>query len=483
MKLSGLSIQELHTKLVAREFSAVELADDCIARIEKTDHDMHAFVHYNFDGARSQAAAIDAQIARGDTLPALAGIPCAVKENIVVEGLRSTASSKILEQYVAPYDAYVIEKLKSNGAVMVGKTNMDEFAMGSSTENSAFFPTKNPTDPSRVPGGSSGGSAAAVAAHYAVYALGSDTGGSIRQPASLCGVVGLKPTYGAVSRSGLMAMASSLDQIGPLARTVEDARIVFDAIRGYDEKDATSVEARVRNSERDIRNLRIGIPKEYFGEGIDPSVRAVIETTLAALEKEGCTLTEVSLPHTPYAISAYYIIMPAEVSSNLARYDGMKYGYSTHGRSTHDALQDIYVRSRTEGFGREVKRRIMLGTYVLSAGYYDAYYKKAQQVRTKIVEDFSNAFNTVDVIATSTTPTTAFRFGEKTEDPLSMYLEDVFTVPVNLAGIPAISVPCGVVNGLPVGMQFIAPWFAEERLFHAGALCEKVRGTTDKTNA
>ena len=471
--LLNLSINEIHSGLTGKKFSAQELARAFIAHIKKTDDDIKAFLSYDFDGALAQAKEIDEKIALGEEISQLAGVPCAVKDNILVKGLKATAASKILEDYVALYDAFVIEKLKARGALLVGKTNMDEFAMGSSTENSAFQKTKNPADTTRVPGGSSGGSAAAVASRQATVALGSDTGGSIRQPASFCGVVGLKPTYGAVSRSGVMAMASSLDQIGPFARTVEDAEILFDAIKGKDRKDATNVETKIRNPKSEIRNMRIGISKEYFGEGIDAGVKAAVEKAIAGLEAKGAQIKEISLPHTKYAIATYYIIMPAEVSSNLARYDGIKYGYSTHHRSAHDPLDSVYFKSRSEGFGREAKRRIMLGTYVLSAGYYDAYYKKAQKVRVKIKEDFEKAFEEVDVIATATCPSAAFKFGEKTKDPLSMYLEDIFTVPVNLAGVPAISVPCGTVGGLPVGLQLIAPWFREDALFTAGREVEK----------
>jgi len=472
-KLLNLSINEIHSGLTEKKFSAQELARAFIAHIKKTDDDIKAFLSYDFDGALAQAKKVDEKIALGEEISQLAGVPCAVKDNILVKGLKATAASKILENYVAPYDAFVIEKLKARGALLVGKTNMDEFAMGSSTENSAFQKTKNPADAERVPGGSSGGSAAAVASRQATVALGSDTGGSIRQPASFCGVVGLKPTYGAVSRSGVMAMASSLDQIGPFARTVEDAEILFDAIKGKDRKDATNVETKIRNPKSEIRNMRIGISKEYFGEGIDAGVKAAVEKAIAGLEAKGAQIKEISLPHTKYAIATYYIIMPAEVSSNLARYDGIKYGYSTHHRSAHDPLDSVYFKSRSEGFGREAKRRIMLGTYVLSAGYYDAYYKKAQKVRVKIKEDFEKAFEEVDVIATATCPSAAFKFGEKTKNPLSMYLEDIFTVPVNLAGVPAISVPCGTVGGLPVGLQLIAPWFREDALFTAGREVEK----------
>lgn len=477
--LLTLTIADAHKKLSAKEISARELTQAHIAHSTKKDKEICAYVTKSFDEALAQADAVDEKIRFSNNLSPLAGIPVAIKDNILMKGRTATASSKILKEYVAPYDATVIKKLKEHDAVFMGKTNMDEFAMGSSTENSAFFPTKNPRDISRVPGGSSGGSAAAVASDQAIYALGSDTGGSIRQPASFCGVVGLKPTYGAVSRYGVMAMASSLDQIGPLTKTVQDAELVFRAIAGHDAHDATSVASsdalRTKQPLRSLAGARIGVPKEYFAvEGMDKDVRSIVEQAIQKMERAGAKITEISLPYTAHAISAYYIIMPAEVSSNLARYDGIKYGYSTYDAGGDGVLAEVYERSRSEGFGKEVKRRIMLGTYVLSAGYYDAYYKKAQQVRTKIKEDFAKAFETVDMIATPTSPTTAFRIGEKTDDPLAMYLADVFTVPVNLAGLPALSLPCGDAGGLPVGLQFIAPWFHEDSLFTAGKAYEQL---------
>lgn len=473
--MQNLSITEIHEKLKRKELSAVELCSSYKAHIEKTDPQIKAYLDTHFEAAEKTARQVDERLALGENLPLLAGVPCAIKDNILIKGTKTTAGSKILANYVASYDAFVIERLKAEGAVFLGKTNMDEFAMGSSTENSAYVQTKNPADVSRVPGGSSGGSAAAVASGQAVFALGSDTGGSIRQPASFCGVTGLKPTYGAVSRSGVMAMASSLDQVGPFARTVYDTELVFNAIRGKDEKDATSVVFPDTKTHYGLKGLKVGVPKEYFIEGMESGVKQAIEATIKKMEQAGAKIVEVSLPHTKYAISAYYIIMPAEVSSNLARYDGIRYGYSTyHAKDGVDTLASVYERSRSEGFGKEVKRRIMLGTYVLSAGYYDAYYKKAQQVRTRIKEDFERAFEKVDLIATPTSPTVAFRFGEKTTDPLSMYLADVFTVPVNLAGVPALSLPCGVSDGLPVGLQLIAPWFGEPVLFSAGKEIEQI---------
>ncbi len=477
--LLKLTIADAHKKLSTKEISARELTQAHIKHSTEKDKEICAYVSISFDEALAQADAVDEKIQFGNNLSPLAGIPVAIKDNILIKGYKTTASSKILKDYVAPYDATVIRKLKEHEAVFMGKTNMDEFAMGSSTENSAFFPTKNPRDISRVPGGSSGGSAAAVASDQAIYALGSDTGGSIRQPASFCGVVGLKPTYGAVSRYGVMAMASSLDQIGPLTKTVEDAELVFRAIAGHDAHDATSVASsdalRTKQPLRSLAGARVGVPKEYFAvEGMDKEVRSTVEQSIQKMERAGAKIVEISLPYTSHAISAYYIIMPAEVSSNLARYDGIKYGYSTYAAGGDGVLAEVYERSRSEGFGKEVKRRIMLGTYVLSAGYYDAYYKKAQQVRTKIKEDFAKAFETVDMIATPTSPTTAFRIGEKTDDPLAMYLADVFTVPVNLAGLPALSLPCGDAGGLPVGLQFIAPWFNEDTLFNIGKEFEQL---------
>jgi aspartyl-tRNA(Asn)/glutamyl-tRNA(Gln) amidotransferase subunit A len=391
----------------------------------------------------------------------------------LVKGIRCTAASKILENYVAPYDATVIEKLKNAGAVILGKTNLDEFAMGGSTENSYFGPTKNPADPTRVAGGSSGGSAVAVAANMCIYALGSDTGGSVREPAAFCGVTGMKPTYGAVSRYGLMAMASSLDQIGPITKTAEDARIVFDVLRGKDVMDSTTVEElsiRVSakgGSASGGKNLKIGLPKEYFVAGTDPEVERKIRDTAKKLEKMGAKIEEVSLPHAEYGLAVYYLIMPAEVSANLARYDGVRYGYRTAKAKT---LLENYLKTRAEGFGDEAKRRIMLGTYALSAGYYDAYYLQAQKMRTLIKDDFEKVFKKVDCLLTPTVPTVAFKIGEKINDPLTMYLADIYTVSANVAGLPAISVPCGLAHQMPVGLQIMAPWFGEEKLFEVANL-------------
>ena len=469
-----LSIKEINTKLLAKEFSARELTQAFISHIQKTDGKIQAYLRNDFDGALAKADEVNKKISISDPISPIAGIPAAIKDNILIKGTKTTAASKILENYTASYDATVIKKLKRDDTVFLGKTNMDEFAMGSSTENSAFQQTKNPHDLERVPGGSSGGSAAAVASKQAVFALGSDTGGSIRQPASFCGIVGLKPTYGSVSRFGLMAMASSLDQVGVFARSIEDTKTVFDIIKGKDENDSTSMGASFKAGKKGLKGIKIGMPKEYFSEGIDPGVKEVVVNAIKNMEKAGAEVKEVSLPHTRYAISAYYIIMPAEVSSNLARYDGIKYGYSVAEDAKHRDLRSVYLRSRSQGFGKEAKRRVMLGTYVLSAGYYDAYYKKAQQVRAKIMEDFKKAFGQVDVLATPTSPTVAFKFGEKTKDPLSMYMADVFTVPVNLAGLPAISMPCGISENLPVGLQLIAPWFEEETLFNIGGEFEEI---------
>ena len=474
MDFTGASIRDLNKKILKKEISALELTNFFIEKIEQKEKDISAFVSKNFETAREVAKNVDLDVSAGEDISLLSGIPSAIKDNILIDGISATASSKMLENYIAPYDAFVIERLKKQKAVFLGKTNMDEFAMGSSTENSAFFTTKNPHDLTRVPGGSSGGSAASVASGEVVYSLGSDTGGSIRQPASFCGVVGLKPTYGSVSRYGLIAMASSLDQIGPIANHVDDVRIVFDSIKGKDKKDATSVLYPEKGGGVNLKGAKIGIPKEYFIDGMDKDVEGVIKSEIERMEKEGAQIKEISLPHTKYALSAYYIIMPAEVSSNMARYDGIKYGYSDQGDASNDLL-DVYLKSRSNALGKEVKKRIMLGTYVLSAGYYDAYYKKAQQVRTKITEDFKKAFEEVDIIVTPTSPTVAFKFGEKTNDPLSMYLSDVFTVPVNLAGVPAISIPCGKVNGMPVGIQFISSWFNENTLFNIGEDYEKLR--------
>ena len=470
MHLHDLTIKKFHDGLLKKEFSAFDVAKGLFDFIEDKDKEIGAYLSLAKDTALKQAEKVDIAVAKQEPVDALAGVPLAIKDAILIEGQPATAGSKILENYRAAYDATVISKLKSVGAVFLGKTNLDEFAMGSSTENSAFKVTKNPHDLTRVPGGSSGGSAAAVAAHMAVAALGSDTGGSIRQPASLCGVVGLKTTYSAVSRHGLIAMASSLDQIGPIAKTVDDAALLFKAIAGKDQFDSTSVDAKygpelTEPKLEDIKKMTIGVPSEYFVEGLDPAVSKAMEEAMAALKSLGIKFKEISLPHTKYALSCYYIIMPAEVSSNLARFDGIRYGVRGEG---HGNLLDLYKKSKSHGFGAETKRRIILGTYVLSSGYYDAYYAKAQKVRRLIKNDFDEAFNPknggVDVIFTPVAPTPAFKIGEKTDDPLAMYLSDIFTLPVNLAGLPAVSIPVKQASNaqsrvLPVGFQLIGkPW-------------------------
>ena len=474
MELTNLTITQTHDKLTKKEFSALELANAFFDRIEKEDKKISAFLTLTRDLALSQAKEIDDRILEGREISVLAGVPMAVKDNILVENVRCTAGSKILENYIAPYDATVIKKLKSQGAVILGKTNLDEFAMGSSTENSGFFPTKNPHDLTRVPGGSSGGSAATIAANLSVFALGSDTGGSIRQPASFCGVAGLKPTYGAISRYGLIAFASSLDQIGPLTKTVEDCRIVFEAICGKDEMDSTSLNLKFKNQNSKpqfkIQNIKIGVPKEYFIKGMNVEVEKIIKKAVKKIENLGAKIEEISLPHAEYALPCYYIIAPSEASANLARFDGIKYGYSQ--KAAKD-LMEVYLQSREKGFGAEVRRRIMLGTYALSAGYYEAYYKRAQKVRTLIKEDFQEAFEKVDLILTPVSPSVAFKLGEKISDPLTMYLSDIFTIAVNLAGLPALSLPCGKVNNLPVGLQIIGNKFQEHEILKVGEIFEK----------
>jgi len=460
-------LKELHQSLIKKEFSAVELAKNYLEKIEKEDKKINAFLTVSKELALAQAESVDKKISKKEKIDILAGIPAAVKDNIFVEDLKCTAGSKILGNYIASYDASVIEKLKDRGAVILGKTNLDEFAMGSSTENSAFNPTRNPNDLNRVPGGSSGGSSAAVASEMAVYALGSDTGGSIRQPASFCGVAGLKPTYGAVSRYGLISFASSLDQIGPLAKTIEDCQIVFEAIKGKDELDSTSVEPKIGNWKLKIENLKIGVPKEYFIKGIDPEVEKIIRNAIKKYEGMGVKVAEVSLPHTEYALACYYIIATSEASANLARYDGIKYGYKDE---RVDDLLDVYLKSRGQGFGAEVKRRIMLGTYSLSSGYYDAYYLRAQKIRTLIKRDFEKVFEKVDAILTPVSPFAAFKIGEKVQDPLSMYLSDIYTIPVNLAGLPSLSLPAGLIGKLPVGLQIIGKHFEEDKILEIGKL-------------
>lgn len=471
-------IRELHKKLINGETTSVKLTEEYFAAISKEDAEIGAYLTLTKDLAMKQAEEADRKFKKGEETDLLCGIPCAIKDNICTKDIRTTAASKILDSYIAPYDATVIGKLKEKGAVMLGKTNMDEFAMGSSTENSAYQTTKNPLNLEKVPGGSSGGSAAAVAGNLAPWALGSDTGGSIRQPASFCGIVGLKPTYGRVSRYGLIAMASSLDQIGPLARTVEDAAIIFSRICGADKNDSTAMDSFDKIFESyltgDIKGVKIGIPKEYV-EGLDESIREKFEKAVEKFEKIGATVENISLPHSQYALAAYYLIMTSEVSSNLARFDGIKYGFSANNRKddikTEDFIEktllETYLDSRRYGLGEEAKRRVMLGTYALSAGYYDAYYLKAQKVRNLIKKDFEEAFQKVDLVFSPTAPETAFKIGEKSDNPIKMYLSDIYTVTANLAGIPAVSFPIGNIEGMPVGGQLQGKWFEEEGMLNA----------------
>ena len=470
-----MTIKKLHKKLIEKKISALELAREYIKKIKKNDNDINSFISVFSESATWQAKKAQKIIDRGENVPLLCGIPCAIKDNILLEGEKCTAGSKILENYIAPYNATVIKKLKKQGAVIIGKTNLDEFAMGSSTENSAFGVVKNPKNRTRVAGGSSGGSAAAVSSNFCQFALGSDTGGSIRQPSSFCGVFGFKPTYGAVSRYGLIAMASSLDQIGPIASSVEDIKIIFDAIKGKDSLDATSAEPLKENYIDPIKKLKVGIPKEYFIDGIEKGVRESIEDSLIKIKKLGVEVKEISLPHTEYALPVYYLIMPSEVSSNLSRYDGIKFGSSIKDSKLklENDLFEIYSKIRGENFGREVKRRIILGTFALSAGYYDKYYISAQKVRRLIKDDFDKVFKKVDLIITPVTPTTAFKIGEKIEDPIKMYLADIFTVAPSLAGIPALSVPCKESDFLPVGMQIIGNSFQHEKIFQLAEALQK----------
>jgi aspartyl-tRNA(Asn)/glutamyl-tRNA(Gln) amidotransferase subunit A len=460
-----LTISEAHKLLKDKQISSVELTKSCLDRIEKLEPQVKAIVTLTGDLALEQAKKADEMIASGDCKP-LTGVPAMIKDVICTKGVKTTCCSKMLENFVPPYNATVMEKLNANGMVMVGKANMDEFAMGSSTENSAFFTTHNPWDLSRVPGGSSGGSAAAVACGEAIYALGSDTGGSIRQPAGFCSVTGLKPTYGRVSRYGLVAFASSLDQIGPFTQDVNDAALVLNAISGFDNNDSTSVDMPVPDYTKcltgDIKGMRIGVPKEYFVEGMQKEVEDTVKASIAKLEEMGAIIDwNVSLPSTPYALAVYYIIAPSEASANLARYDGVKYGFSY---KDTDNMWEAMEKTREIGFGPEVKRRIMLGTYALSAGYYDAYYLKAQKVRTLIRREFDSAFEKYDALLTPTTPTVPFKIGEKAQDPVQMYLSDIFTIPINIAGVPAITIPAGFADGLPIGLQVIGKPFAEENI-------------------
>jgi aspartyl-tRNA(Asn)/glutamyl-tRNA(Gln) amidotransferase subunit A len=469
LELYEKTAHELQELIAKKEIKATEVTESIWNRIKQVEPQVHAFVTLAEEEAYRTAKQVDDLVGKGEKLPPLAGIPVVVKDNMSTAGLKTTCSSKILENYIPPYDATVIEQLREQQMVLVGKTNMDEFAMGSSTENSGLFTTKNPWDTEAVPGGSSGGSAAAVSAGETILALGSDTGGSIRQPAGYCGVVGLKPTYGRVSRYGLVAYASSLDQIGPLTKDVTDCALLLQAIAKYDPRDSTSVDMPVpdylQEMKKGVKGLRIGLAKEYMAEGISEPVKQAVQDAVKVLKTLGAEVVDVSLPHTEYALAAYYIIAPAEASSNLARYDGVRYGHRT-AQKVSDSVA-LFMKTRQEGFGPEVKRRIMIGSYVLSAGYYDAYYKKAQQVRTLIRNDYENAFKSCDLIVTPTTPSVAFKIGAKTKDPLEMYLEDICTITCNLAGIPGISIPAGFDKGMPIGLQMLGPLFKEEILLRA----------------
>ena len=471
-----ITIHEAHRLLTTRQLSSLELTRTFLERIEEVEPKVHALVTVTADQALEQAQKADQRIAAGDATP-LTGIPVVIKDNMCTRGVLTSCSSKMLQNFVPPYDAAVVERLKDSGAVVVGKANMDEFAMGSSTENSALFATRNPWQLECVPGGSSGGSAASVVAGETVYALGSDTGGSIRQPAGFCSVVGLKPTYGRVSRYGLVAFASSLDQIGPLTQDVTDCALVLNAIAGYDNRDSTSVPLPVPDYTRcltgDLNGLTIGVPEEYFVEGMQPEVAGAIKKAVSQMEKLGARVDwEVSLPHTPHALAVYYIIAPSEASANLARYDGVKYGFSYRASNMWESME----KTREHGFGPEVKRRIMLGTYALSAGYYDAYYLKAQKVRTLIRREFDRAFEKYDVLVTPTSPSVPFRIGEKVDDPLQMYLSDVCTLPINIAGLPGMSLPAGFADGLPIGMQIIGKPFGEETMLKVAYAYEQSAG-------
>ena len=466
MSLAALTLDDAGKRLRKREFSSLELTEAVFQRIAASDDKIHAYLTVARDDGLEQARQADKRLKQDSGISPLLGIPIAVKDNFLTCGLRTTCASKILGEFIPPYDAATVQKLRAAGAVITGKTNLDEFAMGSSAENSAFFPTRNPWNLERIPGGSSGGSAAAVASDQCIAALGTDTGGSIRQPAACCGIVGLKPTYGRVSRYGIVAFASSMDQVGPMTKDVRDAALLLEAIAGYDPGDSTSVSRAVpryaSSLTEPVKGLRLGIPKEYFVAGMQAEVERAVRTAIRELEKTGAVVEEISLPHTEYAVAVYYIVATAEASSNLARYDGMRYGR----RAQAQDLTETYMISRDEGFGAEVKRRIMLGTYALSAGYYDAYYLKAQKVRTLIKRDFDEAFKRCDVIVTPTAPTTAFKLGEKTQDPLQMYLSDIYTISINLAGLPALSLPCGFDSeGMPIGLQIIGKPFDESTIF------------------
>lgn len=469
-------IRELHNKLTSKAISAKELASEYLARAKEKNPTLNALITISEEKALSQAEAIDEKIAKGENVPFLAGIPGTIKDVINTEGIQSTGASKILDGYIPPFSATVVKKLEAQGLVMIGKNNCDEFAMGGSNENSAFGTVKNPIDIERVPGGSSGGSAAAVAADMSVYSIGTDTGGSIRQPAAFTGTVGLKVTYGRVSRFGAMAMASSFDTIGPITKSVEDAAIILESIAGMDSNDSTTLHAPVEKYtsllQNDIAGLRIGLPKEYFAEGLDPIIKEKVLAAVEILKKKGAIVKEVSLPLTKYAVALYYIVVPAEVSSNMARYDGIRFGPTI---SNPKDLEELYLENRYNGFGGEVKRRIMMGSYVLSHGYYDAYYKRAQQVRTKIITEFNDIFKEVDILATPVTPTLPYKFGEHS-DPLSMYLEDVYTIPASAAGLPGLSMPVGYSENLPIGLQLLSPQLQEGRLLNVGWQLEQELG-------
>jgi aspartyl-tRNA(Asn)/glutamyl-tRNA(Gln) amidotransferase subunit A len=479
MDFTTLTIAQIHELLKSRQASAVEIAQAHLARINQKDQEVHAYLSLAPERALAQAKRVDEKIAAGDALAPLDGVPVAVKDVILTRGLRTTCASRILENFTAPYDATAVERLEGAGAVVLGKTNCDEFAMGSSTENSGFYPTHNPQDLTRVPGGSSGGSAAAVAAQFATVALGSDTGGSIRQPAAFCDIVGMMGTYGRVSRYGLVAFASSLDHIGPFGRSVRDVALVLQTIAGHDPMDSTSARVPVADYlaglTGDIRGIRVGVPDEYL-KGLNSEIGGNIQKGIDLFSKRGCSIVPISLPHTDYAIACYYLICTAEASANLARYDGVRYGFRS---PAHGDLRDMYRKTRNQGFGAEVKRRIMLGTYALSSGYYDAYYLKAQKVRTLITRDFLEAFDEADVILTPTSPIPPFKLGERVDDPLQMYLADIYTVTASLAGIPGISVPCGRTPSephLPVGMQLLANHFDEARLLQVAHAFEEAGG-------
>jgi aspartyl-tRNA(Asn)/glutamyl-tRNA(Gln) amidotransferase subunit A len=475
MEVYCLTMHALHEQLVSGALSARALTEAVLARLQAIEGSIHAYITVTADLARQQAAAADAALARGEIWSPLQGMPLAIKDNICTRGVRTTCASHMLEHFVPPYDATVVQRLQHAGAVMVGKANMDEFAMGSSTENSYFGPTHNPWGGLEyVPGGSSGGSAAAVAADMCIAALGADTGGSIRQPAAMAGVVGLKPTYGRVSRYGLVAFASSLDQIGPITKDVRDAALLLQVIAGHDACDSTSGDLPIPDYSqaltRGVQGLRLGVPREYFIDGMDREVESAVHAGIETLHGLGAEIVEVSLPHTPYAVATYYILATAEASSNLARYDGVRYGLRT---AHYENLLNMYMRTRAEGFGAEVKRRIMLGTYALSAGYYDAYYRKAQQLRTLFRQDFRQAFMQCEALLAPVSPVPAFRFGERLDDPLQMYLADIFTIPVNLAGLPAMSIPCGFTQSeLPIGLQIMAPPFREDTILQVAAAFE-----------